>query len=347
MSRSALFFLLAFALAASAWGQADPFENLKSGDRIQVLLKNNTMFRGEVHWVQGDRIKIDVTYDSTELQGFLTFKRSEVGRVILLQALSDLEKENIASAKQEKLRQFQEEVDARRAADQSAAKAAEKKEEFPVEEYQDLKKKGEEKARLARAALLAKFPRPDWSEEKYAATVGKVAGDRTPEEKEFVDRYAEWLEAGKADGVEERRKLLEKYPPEKGWGPEKMEELRVKELSNLHTGRPTYVGGERQNNGRTRPPVTEEENEFRNRYEEWKLGLKEFIDEQKAEQGEVPVPEGGTPAGAAEGAGGAPTGGAPAGTPEGGPDGGTPADSAPEGGSAGGEPKPEGYGEGR
>ncbi len=59
-------------------------------------------------------------------------------------------------------------------------------------------------------AILAKFPRPDWSEERYAEIMRKDPLQRSAEEAEFVQRFGDWLESGKATGQEDRKKLLEK-----------------------------------------------------------------------------------------------------------------------------------------
>ncbi len=275
--------LVGLVVPVEAVAQTDQFDNLKEGQRVEIVLQNNTIFRGEIRWIAGDRLKLDVTYDSTHLQGFLMFKRTDIKRIMLLQTLSDQEKEKILEKKSERLESYEQEVVARRDAQRDAAVEA-AQQEPKVEAKVDPKKAAEERARAKREELLAKFPPgANWSPERYADLVGLPAGSRSPEEREFVERYGEWLAANESSGKDERIKLLEKFPPEKGWGPDKHEELRVKELSNLHTGRPTFQNGQRVNNGRTRPPMTDEEKEFYTRFEEWKLALQEFLEAKKAE----------------------------------------------------------------
>lgn len=272
----------------AALAQSDPFENLKVGQRVEVVLKNNTLFRGEVHWIAADRIKIDVTYDTTELQGFLTFKKSEIRAVAVLQQLSEKDKERILDEKSAKLRKFDEEVAERAKREHSDVKensAAEAEADKKAKEAQapvDPLKEAADKARKANEEILAKFPLSEWSKERYAQILGETEQERTPMEREFLVGFGAWLGAQDTQGKDSRRALLEKFPPEKGWGAEKLEELRVKELSSLHTGKPTHIGGDRVSNGRTRPSLTAEESEFMEHFDDWKQGLQEFTEEHKA-----------------------------------------------------------------
>lgn len=289
------------ALPAPAAAQEDLFDSLKVGQRIEIVLKNNTVFRGDVHWIAGDRIKVDVTYDTTELQGFLTFKKSEIKRVTLLQQLSQADKDKLREAKEARLRELEQRAAAQRKSEEDAARAAADAAAARVAaeaaSARDPKAEAAARAKQGRDELLARFPASEWSPERYAEILGTAEADRTPEEKEFVAQYGAWLAANQETGKDARQLLLEKFPPEKGWGPEKREELRLKELENLHTGRPTYVGGERQSHGRTRPPLTDDEKEFMARYDEWVLAAQEYLEAKRAAGGTETVPAG-TPEGA-------------------------------------------------
>lgn len=288
--RSAAVLLLLALLGPAApalFAQADPFEGLQVGQRVEVILKNNTIFRGEVHWIASDRIKLDVTYDTTELQGYLTFHKTEVRSASVVKELTEKDKQRILREKNAKIHKYQDELAARAKREQGGemekgADAEAGKGPNEGETPKDPKQAAEEKARQAQKDLLAKFPPDDWGKERYEQIQATAEQSRTELEKEFMAGFDRWQAAQEADNKDARKALLEKFPPEKGWGPDKLEELRMKELSSLHTGRPTHIGGERVSNGRTRPTLTDEENEFVDHFDQWKLALQEDTEAKKA-----------------------------------------------------------------
>lgn len=261
---------LAAVPAARADEDPDLFAGLRPGTRVEVHLKSQEVFRGEVKWVIGDRVKIDLTYESKTLEGALTFQRAQIRSITLLQPLSEREKDRILKERDDARARALAEADARRreqeaaappapAGKEKAAPAGEPDEAPPIETRAD-------RARKLAEDLLKRFPTSaGWGPSRYAEIVTKDPRDLDPAEKEFQAHYAEWVAAQKDNARADRRDLLDKYPPEKGWGPEKYAALVQKDT---RFKRPDQ-------RDRSNPPLTEEERVFVERFDDWKIAVGE------------------------------------------------------------------------
>jgi len=234
----------------------DIFSGLKKGDRIEITLKNDNTFRGEITVFNKDRITIDITYDEPELGKQLTFSKKEIKEIEVLSALSNKEKEDILKKRKEDLPEEQEEAARLKTEEppQSTPETPKAPEKTPEEQ---------EKERLMK--LLERFP-PDkgWDEAKYEELVKKDSLFQKEEEKVFLASYQDWKKAVEMKGRADRRALLEKYLPEDGWNKAKAQEISTR-----------FV--------RRKVSPTPEELEFAAKFADWEKALAEREEEKKLE----------------------------------------------------------------
>lgn len=302
---------LAFAAVGLAQEPPDPLAGIQKGMRVEIRTTTNEVFRGEVKWVSGDRVKIDITYENKSLAGTLTFQRSQLRAVLALQSLSDREKERILREREETRARDLEEAEALRR-DAEARKEAAAEEEPPAAGDAGAAKGGKMETRADREKrhreeLLQKFPpSAGWSDARYAELMNRDLRDLDADEKEFRASYSEWAQAKKEGEREERRRLLEAYPVEKGWGPEKYDALRLQDTRFKKHGAPRepsvdpVTGRKRAGQNDTVPPLSADERRFVDRFDDWKVALSEAtqdaedrLAEQEAKKREASGPPGG------------------------------------------------------
>lgn len=198
----------------------DPLEGRVIGERVEITLTNGSLFRGELRALFKDRVKMDMTFENTTLDGTMTFERKRVRRCRVLPALTAEERSRIASAKEA----------AKSAAGATGATppptAAPEEGEKPAAEEKT--ESAEEKRKAELEALLATYPPEVWTEKRYAEILGTDPARRTPEEQGLVDKYTDWLEAKKMRASADRGKLLERFPPGDEWNEKKYESLQSK-----------------------------------------------------------------------------------------------------------------------
>jgi molecular chaperone DnaK (HSP70) len=196
---------VAFALVLAA-GLQQPtpaprvFDNVKLGDHVEVVLKNNFSFRGICFPVTPDKKQLTIKlYGYPEVDGTITFKEHNVKRVIQLKALSDADRERML----EEVRQAQERTaaaeEARRRREAEALAKRKEAEAKAAEEEERAKEtaKKQEKA----VSFYKRFPPKDgWGPEKFDEIKGKVNG--TPEEQLFFNNFELWLEGKQYAGDE-------------------------------------------------------------------------------------------------------------------------------------------------
>ncbi|MBI2921295.1 MAG: hypothetical protein HYY18_09460, partial [Planctomycetes bacterium] len=229
---------LAFAaVTLPLFADEDVFEGLKRGDRVLITMVEGGSFKGVVKSLVGDNLRIDVTGDSSAASGSVVFERRDVRKVVVLGTLTPEEMDRTGETGKE-------EGEETGTKPENGGEGEKPKEEEPTEE---------EKA----AALLAKFPSPDWSAKRKAEIEAKAEFERSEEEREFLVRYGDWANAMEGLAKLARLELLKKFPPKDGWG-----EPRYRKLKDRF-----IVMG---------IPLAEDEQEFVDRFEDWKKGLAEY-----------------------------------------------------------------------
>ncbi|MBI3099845.1 MAG: hypothetical protein HYY93_16665 [Planctomycetes bacterium] len=198
------------------FAEKDPLEGRVLGERVEITLTNGSLFRGELRAIFKDRIKVDLSYEGTNVDGMMSFERKKIRQCQVLPALTADERGRIAAA--------------REAAKGTAAAAAAATEEPAEPKEGDEKKEesAEEKRKAELEALLAAYPPEVWTERRYAEILSTDPARRTPEEQGLVDKYTDWLEAKKMKAAAERAKILETYPPGDEWNEQKYESLQSK-----------------------------------------------------------------------------------------------------------------------
>lgn len=218
MKRAAIFLLLALPAAA-----ADPFEGLKRLDRVAITDKDGDTVRGIVRSVIRGRLSLQIEGREGVI-GSIVFERKSVAGV-----------ERLGTATDEEL------------------KAISEPPPPPPEGFIEPDRpepKPEPVPPLPRPVLEA-FPPAAWSASRHDDIAHKDAYLRSVEEREFLARFDEWTRALEAREQAERKALLAKFPPEKGWSEETCARLKL-----------TLVVLGRQ--------LTPEECEFVERFEDWK-----------------------------------------------------------------------------
>lgn len=235
----------------------DIFSDLKLNDRIEITLKNGKSFSGLVKTLTRAKITLDISYDDPDLKGTMTFDKKNIKDIKNLPRLDEAEKKRIISEK------------ARR--DEAYLKALKKQpppgEEKPSEVTEPpTEKTNEEKEEERLRALLKKFPpEAGWNEARKIDISEKMTLARRKEEQEFLEVYNDWVKALELKAKEDRRLLLEKFPQEKGWGEEKYLEISTR-IARIHVG------------------PSAEEQEFINKYEDWKRAVEEKKAEEEAKK---------------------------------------------------------------
>lgn len=247
---------LAFAaLTLPLFADEDVFEGLKRGDRVLITTKDGGTFKGVVKSLVGDNLRIDVTGDSSEAAGSVVFERKDVRRVVVLGTLTPEEMDRTGTPTGEG------EGEETGTKPENGGEGEKPKEEEPT---------AEEKA----AALMAKFPQPEWGPKRKAEIEEKAEFERTEEEREFLLKYAEWADAAEGVAKALRLELLKRFPPKDGWG-----EARYKKLKDRF-----IVMG---------IPLAADEQEFVDKIDDWRKALAEYEALEKEEAApKAPEPEG-------------------------------------------------------
>ncbi|MCC6740054.1 MAG: hypothetical protein IT452_13485 [Planctomycetia bacterium] len=179
MKRAAILVLL---LAGSAFA-ADPFEGLKRLDRIVVTDQDGDATRGVVRSIVRGRLALQV--EAREgLTGTLVFERKSVSKV-----------EKTGTATEEELKALSEPP--------PSLEGLVEPEEKPeaVEPPPDPPR-----------PVLEAFPPGAWSLKRRDEIAAKDAFLRTAEEREFLERYDEWVEALESAARWAKRRLDEFFP---------------------------------------------------------------------------------------------------------------------------------------
>jgi hypothetical protein len=186
-----------FAQDADEEEQKSPFTDIKLKTRVQVITKKGSVFRGLVFFVNDVKLILDVSMESTELDGRIGFQADNVRRVIRLRSLTAEEQEAILKEKD----RVRKELDAELAALREKREALEAEREAATGESKDSgepksKSELEEEEREKALKLVEQFPpkdgwdadRYDWLKRKYVVTGVAL----TEKEQTFVDNYETW-----------------------------------------------------------------------------------------------------------------------------------------------------------
>jgi len=203
--------LLCPSLAGAAPSPEGPFQGLRRGDRVRMVLKSKCTFSGVVRVVSADTVTLDLRWEERGVEGTMSFRSSLVRKVEVLAAwdLAELEERRThrikrlreaeedlkrVAAEREAVRQADEEARSQAAMEESKSAAPAK----PGAPAGSLTAEEKEKG----IALLKEFPPTegwgtasdktlDWLTIKFA-TVGAAL---TAAEQRFVDNYDLWMKA--------------------------------------------------------------------------------------------------------------------------------------------------------
>lgn len=226
----------------------DVYKGLKRGDKIVITMKDGGKFRGVVKSVVGNTLRVEVTYDRSDVTGSVDFDREEIKSI-----------DPQGSMSKEEMDRIQKEHEAAIKAEQNKATH-----EKPTEDGEKPKELTKEEKQ---AALLAKFPPGAWTVKRQGEIVAKNEYDRTDEEREFLNVFADWQAAVVVQEKKDRAPLLDKFPPAAGWSEEKYNSLKTQFI-------------------RTGVQLTDVEHEFVDKFSDWKQAVedKKKADEEKTDE---------------------------------------------------------------
>lgn len=217
-------FILLLALSASLFAQSDPLASIGDGDRVELTLKNGTVFRGEVVWANEGKVKIDISFDNPDMDGAIVLDGTAITRAVRLDKLTQEQKERILREKDERRKRLLAEIAER---DKHEA-AAEAQAGFPEGDVASL---GDEE-------LLEKFPPGEWTPERRKDLALKDAATLSEEEHEFLARYKEWEKAYKR---QQRNARIDKFSPANGWDAKRYADLVGRDPATLTADEAEFV----------------------------------------------------------------------------------------------------------
>jgi hypothetical protein len=227
MYRIMIAVLLAFAMIVPTFAdeseeeeQKSPFADIALKTRVQVITKKGSVFRGTVFFVNDVKLILDVSMESTELDGRIGFQADNVRRVIQLRSLTAEEQEAILAEKDRVRKELDAELEALR--EKRAALDAEREAVTGESSEDESKSKSQldEEEREKALKLVEQFPpkdgwdadRYDWLKRKYVVTGVAL----TEKEQSFVDNYETWKKGVKfLDDQASKQKDDEKKATEK------------------------------------------------------------------------------------------------------------------------------------
>lgn len=168
------------------------FEGLRSGDHVEITLKNRYSFRGLCFTVPEDRKQLTIKLlGYPDVTGNITFKEMNVLRVRRLKPLTGSAWESMLNEIEEaRARLDRAETERQMYEKDMAAKRA--AEEAALEEEEAKRAEEAEKQSKARK-FFERFPESKgWGEKAYEAIKNKTFP--TPEEQQFYNQYDLWLE---------------------------------------------------------------------------------------------------------------------------------------------------------
>ena len=239
------FALLVALTSLPVFAEDDVFAGLKRGELVQITVKDGGMFKGVVKSVVGDNLKLELRSDTGDVAGSMVFEKADIRKIVRL-----------GMAKEPTPKEKPDEVEKPKDGDKP------KNGEEPKNGGEPKNGEKEPTAEERATAAVAKFPPPDWSEARKAEIEAMDEWKRSEAEREFLACYADWQAGMEIKAKESRRELLVTYPPKDGWGEEKYKAL--KNMMNV-LGR----------------AMTAAEQEFVDRFEDWKKALAEFEEATK------------------------------------------------------------------
>lgn len=238
--------------------EKDIFAGLKVNDHVAITIKNGHTFSGIVKSIEKTKIVLDISYDSPDLKGKITFYKDNIKTIESLMSLTETDKKEIISAKNERQKNSQPDNN------ESNKEVTETGNEEPKPTPEEKPRFESERERLL--ALLEQFPPNEgWGIGKKDDIMQKVESLRSDAEKEFLKVFDDWTKGLALKEKDDFKALLEKFPPEKGWGKEKYQEITTR-IARIRVG------------------PTAEENEFVTNFANWEKALEEKKKEEAAEE---------------------------------------------------------------
>ncbi len=235
-------FLLVVALAAGVLMASEAQEEsaeLKLGQRVRLVLDSGQSFTGVISGLSAKTVILDFSFEKSGFLGMIGFERASIRRVVPLPSLSR-DRAYAELSKRDKER--------KKAGRAHRAWMEARKERQRLAEAEQLSRAETAKvekvaAELARQkALLAEFPEGEgWGPERLtqimqrSMTLNQLSTSR---ERRFIQAFSEWVKAKAAFAVLEEKKkafqqeLLAGFPPEAGWGPERLAEIEAKQAAD-------------------------------------------------------------------------------------------------------------------
>jgi len=222
--------LLLPSLAGAAPVAEGPFQGVRRGDRVRMVLKSKCPFSGVVRAVSADTVTLDLRWEERGVEGTMSFAADLVRKVEVLAAWDLAELEERRSGRMKRLQEAEEDLrrvaaereSVRRADEERASKSAAEaaKASTPAKAPATAGAMTAEETEKG-LALLKEFPptegwgtakdkKLDWLSIKFAA----LGAALTPAEQRFVENYDLWLKAKQA--VEA---TLPEAPPAPGAAP--------------------------------------------------------------------------------------------------------------------------------
>ncbi|MDI6732815.1 MAG: hypothetical protein QME51_01450 [Planctomycetota bacterium] len=233
----------------------DLFKGLRRGQRVIIVLNNNISYSGIIKSIIDNKIEIDVSYDDPILKGSFSFRTRNIKSIISLTSLNLEERKKMILAKESL-------TDTAKEKHSSMTTKPLDEEQEATDNAKTTSSDDESQKRLAQE-LLSKFPPGEtWNQKTYQTILDKNEFLRTPEEKDFLKNYNQWLKATELKEKEDRFSFFQRYLPENGWGEEKYTDLITKFI-------------------RLKIGLTSEEQEFVDKFELWKKTRIEYEEEKK------------------------------------------------------------------
>jgi hypothetical protein len=234
---------------------------IEVGMRVKIELTAGRPIVGTVAVVRPTEVSIDMSAEEGGFSGQFTFKKKDIAAVYEVQKQTPDEVRAIQDSQKRKTARIRIEQTTRVEKTRAEKRTGEKTEKTVQTAEQKLAQT-EEVEKMRR--LVAEFPPGEgWGEEKLRQVRENwILRGLMPSEREarFANVYEDWRRARDAVAAideqrraEEGKTLLLRFPPDKGWGRDRLADILKKEAAGQ--------------------PVTEEEQRFKEGYETWAAAL--------------------------------------------------------------------------
>ena len=247
---------------------ADPniaASQIQAGDRLLIVLRNGSTFRGTVVETGADRISLDMSKEEGGVNATIDLLFTDIASARRMRPTSREAAARAEALRNKELEDSQAMADKVEKQHRAEAEARAKQEEKAREKQErERQQEIERTAELTERALVAQFPpNQGWGPERRKLIEYRFLNmhlNPTEEEQRFLDLYDQWYAAAqKVQALDAKRKqetrqekLLERFPPDKGWGSDRRAELLAREADGK--------------------AISAEERDFLENFDEWLAG---------------------------------------------------------------------------